>query len=108
MLGPYGYAIWLLCTLLEAAVVVCAIKKNALQRYLLLNVNMAASVLVSIARYNILSHCGFTSKEYLYFYYYSDSVLTITLSLRGRALSKSLLCRPGSHLCALGCCSKNA
>jgi len=81
VLGPYGYAIWLLCTLLEAAVLVCAIKKNALHRYLLLNVNMAASVLVSIARYNILSHCGFTSKEYLYFYFYSDSVLTITLYL---------------------------
>ena len=81
MLGPYGYAIWLVCTLLEAAVVVCAIKKNALRRYLFLNVNMAASVLVSIARYNILSHYGFTSKEYLYFYYYSDSLLTITLYL---------------------------
>src|SRR5260370_7322649 len=40
---------------------------------------MAASVLVSIGRYNYLSHYGFTSKEYLYFYYYSDSLLTIAL-----------------------------
>jgi len=60
-------------TLLECAVLVCAFKKNALRRYGLLNVYMAASVLVSIGRYNILSHYGFTSKEYLYFYYYSDS-----------------------------------
>ena len=81
MLGSYEYIIWLICTLLEAGVVVCAIRKNALRRYLLLNVNMAASVLVSIARYNILSHYGFTSKEYLYFYYYSDSLLTIVLYL---------------------------
>jgi hypothetical protein len=35
--------------------------------------------MVSIGRYNILSHYGFTSKEYLYFYYYSDALLTIAL-----------------------------
>src|SRR5258708_12918284 len=77
--GTYEYGVWLACTLLEIAVLVCAFKKDALRRYVLLNVYMAASVLVSIARYNILSHYGFTSKEYLYFYYYSDSLLTIAL-----------------------------
>jgi hypothetical protein len=40
---------------------------------------MAASVLVSVARYNILSHYGYASREYLYFYYYSDFLLTIAL-----------------------------
>jgi hypothetical protein len=79
VLGPYEYAVWLMCTVLESVVLVCAFKKNALRRYILLNIYMAASVLVSIARYNILSHYGFTSKEYLYFYYYSDSLLTIAL-----------------------------
>ncbi len=79
MLGPYEYVIWLLCTVLEAAVLVCAFKRNAIRRYLFLNVYMAASVVVSIARYDILRHYGFTSNEYLYFYYYSDSLLTIAL-----------------------------
>ncbi len=79
MLGPYEYVVWLMCTLLESAVVVCAYKKDALRRYILLNVYMAASVVFSIARYNIVHHYGFTSKEYLYFYYYSDSLLTIVL-----------------------------
>src|SRR5258708_27010185 len=68
-----------MCTLLECTVLVCAFKKNSLRRYFLLNVYMAASVLISIGRYNILSHYGFTWKEYLYFYYYSDSLLTIAL-----------------------------
>src|SRR5438045_4766212 len=68
-----------MCTLLETAVVVCAYKKDALRRYILLNVYMAASVVFSIARFNILNHYGFTSKEYLYFYYYSDALLTIVL-----------------------------
>lgn len=79
MLGPYQYFVWLVCTLLEATVLVCAFKKNAIRRYLFLNVYMAASVLFSLARYNILSHYGYSSKEYLYFYYYSDSLLTIAL-----------------------------
>jgi hypothetical protein len=79
VLGPYEYAVWLICTLLEAAVLVCAAKKNALRRYLLLNAYMAVSVVVSIARYNILSHYGYSSNEYLYFYYYSDFLLTIAL-----------------------------
>lgn len=79
MLGPYEYAIWLLCTILEAGVLVCAFKKNAVRRYLLLNVYMAASVVISVARFDILSHYGFRSNEYLYFYYYSDSLLTIAL-----------------------------
>ena len=79
MLSPYQYAVWFLCTILEAAVVVCAVKKNAFRRYILLNVYMAASVVLSIARYDILKHYGFSSKEYLYFYFYSDFLLTITL-----------------------------
>jgi hypothetical protein len=40
---------------------------------------MAASVVISIGRYEVLSHAGFTSPAYLYFYYYSDAVLTILL-----------------------------
>lgn len=79
MLGPYEYTVWFLCTVLEAFVLVAAARKKALRRYLLLNVYMATSVVASIARYNILSHYGFSSKEYLYFYYYTDSLLTIAL-----------------------------
>lgn len=79
MLGPYQYIVWLICTLLEAVVLVCAFKKNAFRRYLLLNVYMAASVVMSIARYDILTHYGYASKEYLYFYFYSDFLLTIAL-----------------------------
>ena len=77
MLSPYQYAVWFLCTILEAAVVVCAVKKNAFRRYILLNVYMAASVVLSIARYDILKHYGFSSKEFLYFYFYSDFLLTV-------------------------------
>jgi len=44
----------MLGALLEAGVVVCAVRKKALRPYLFLNVYMAASLFVSIGRYNIL------------------------------------------------------
>ena len=58
---------------------VCAIKKHALRRYFVLNLYMASLILSEIGRYKILTEYGFTSKQYLYFYYYSDAVLTIFL-----------------------------
>lgn len=58
---------------------VCALKRGTFRRYLILNLYMIASILVSAGRYRILAHYGYTSSEYLYFYYYSDALLTIFL-----------------------------
>ena len=81
MLGPLQYAVWFLCTLLEAAVVVCAIKRGAFRRYLFLNLYMSAEVVASVVRFEILHKYGFQSLTYAYFYYYSDALLTILLFL---------------------------
>jgi len=77
--GPVEYLIWSLCTLLEAAVVVCAIRRGAFRKYAFLNIYMATSVLVSLVRFNILEHYGLRSSQYVYFYYYTDALLTIFL-----------------------------
>jgi len=79
MPGPLDYCIWILCTLLEAGVVVCALTRGSFRRYLTLNMYMAASVAMSVGRYFVLSHYGFNSNQYFYFYYYSDAILTICL-----------------------------
>jgi len=79
--GSLGYAIWLLATLLEVAVVVCAIRRHCFGRYLCLNLYMVFSLLVSLVRYSVLSQFGLRSSQYLYCYYYSDAVLTILLYL---------------------------
>ncbi|HEY1424905.1 MAG TPA: hypothetical protein VGF20_15745 [Candidatus Acidoferrum sp.] len=42
---------------------------------------MAASALGELLRFRILFHYGFTSREYLYYYYYSDALLTVGLYL---------------------------
>lgn len=79
MPGPLQYSIWLICTLLEAGVVVCSVWRHSFRRYLTLNLYMGASCAVSIARFAVLSSHGMSSTEYIYFYYYSDALLTICL-----------------------------
>ena len=81
MPGTMQYAVWLIGALLEAAVVVCAIKRSAFRRYIFLNLYMASEVVASAIRFEILQHYGFTSLTYAYFYYYSDALLTILLFL---------------------------
>jgi hypothetical protein len=74
-----GYAIWFLATLLELSVVVCAVAKQSFRRYFFLNLYMAASFLVSVGRYLVLNQFGQQSAEYGYFYFYSDTLLTVFL-----------------------------
>lgn len=79
MPGPFAYCLWILCTLLEAGVVVCALARGSFRRYFTLNLYMAASVAMSIGRYFVLSRYGFNSNQYYYFYYYSDALLVICM-----------------------------
>lgn len=79
MPGPLEYCIWLICTLLEAGVVLCALGSKSFRRYFFLNLYMGASFLASVGRYQILARSGIASLEYAYFYYYSDALLTIGL-----------------------------
>jgi len=79
--GTMQYVVWLIGALLEAAVVVCAIRRSAFRRYFFLNLYMASEVVASAIRFEILKHYGFTSLTYAYFYYYSDALLTILLFL---------------------------
>ncbi|HKW62283.1 MAG TPA: hypothetical protein VJN89_07035 [Candidatus Acidoferrum sp.] len=75
----FEYCVWGICVLLEAAVVVTAVRSHAFRRYIFLNIYMASSCLVSVGRYQVLHRSGLHSLEYAYFYYYSDALLTIAL-----------------------------
>jgi hypothetical protein len=79
MPGPADYAIWFLGTLLEALVVVCALHRKLFKRYFFLNLYMLLDVLVSVGRFRVLLHDGWSSDTYAYFYFYSDALLTIVL-----------------------------
>jgi hypothetical protein len=75
----FDYCVWIICVLLETAVVVTAARRHALRRYIFLNIYMVSSLLVSVGRYHVLHRSGLSSPEYAYFYYYSDALLTIGL-----------------------------
>ena len=79
MLGPVDYLLWFLTALLEVSVAVCSLKRHSFRRYLALNVYMLGSLVVTILRFWVFSHYGFTSAQYLYFYFYSDALLTVGL-----------------------------
>ena len=76
-----AYVFWVLGSLLELSVVVCALSRHTFRRYLFLNLYMLLSVVISLARYEALHLFGWTSGQYKYIYYYSDAVLTIFLYL---------------------------
>lgn len=79
MPSTFEYCVWIICVLLETAVVVTAVRSRVLRRYIFLNIYMGASVFVSVGRYAVLHRSGLGSPEYAYFYYYSDALLTIGL-----------------------------
>lgn len=77
-----GWAIHLLDVLtaiLQASVVVLSLVRGCARRYLTINLYLAACTIVLFTRYYILYLHGLLSSEYIYFYYYSDALLTIGL-----------------------------
>ena len=79
MLGPTDYTLWCLSFLLEAGVVVCAFVRPDLRRYLSLTLYMLCAALVNVAQFVCLRNFGYQSHQYLYTYYYTESLLTISL-----------------------------
>lgn len=79
MLSPVDYALWVVGSLLEAIALVCAIRARAFKRYFTLVFYLAASLALGLGRYWILTNFGYSSHQYLYFFYYSDALLTICL-----------------------------
>jgi hypothetical protein len=51
VLGPADYVLWFLTAILEAGVVVCALKRRSFRRYLALNIYMLGSLVVTILRF---------------------------------------------------------
>jgi len=79
MPGPTGLIIWFLGTAFELMFVVCSLARNSFLRYFFLNLYLLLSTTVSIGRFFILWNYGVRSDEYMYFYYYSDALLTLAL-----------------------------
>jgi hypothetical protein len=79
MLGPIDYELWLLTILMELAGLVGLFKAKAFTRHFTIPLYIGSCLAVDVGRYIILSASGYTSAAYLYFYFYSECLITISL-----------------------------
>jgi hypothetical protein len=79
MLGPMDYTVWTAGFLLEVVVLVSAFAKSQVRRYLSIAMYMLCCGLVQCAHFYFLRKYGVSSKQYTYVYYYTESLLTISL-----------------------------
>lgn len=75
------YLLWAGCAIAEVLALYIAIECGQLRRFWDLYVYFGLCCITSVSRYVILRQSGLRSLEYAYFYYYSDAMLTIVLSL---------------------------
>jgi len=79
MPGPIDLIIGFLGTAFELLFVVCSLARKSFLRYFFLNLYLLLSTTVSIGRFFILWSYGQRSDQYMYFYFYSDALLTVAL-----------------------------
>src|SRR6202167_536888 len=79
MLGPLDYMIWLIGFLVEIGVVVYLITRKQAFRYFPICFYMLCDALVTWGQYYCVHHFGFESTTYVYFYYYTDSLLNVLM-----------------------------
>jgi hypothetical protein len=79
MPGSVELFIWYLGTAFELAFVVCSIVRKSFFTYFFLNLYMLLGVLAEIARWLAVVKYGVASKQYMYMYFYTDTLLTVVL-----------------------------
>lgn len=79
MLGPFDYLLWFLGPALQAYIVTLMVVRRDSVRYFTLAFYLFSAAALSAARFLVFQTYGLRSDAYLYFYYYSDTLLTIFL-----------------------------
>src|ERR1700674_3115391 len=78
-LGPVDYALLIADLSIEVCALAILLKKKALSQHFTLVLYLCASVAIGIGRYYVLKTDRFTTNTYLYFYFFSDALLSICL-----------------------------
>lgn len=81
------FAFWLLTTLVDGFVMYLFIRQGLFRRFIFLSLYFLLSVTISIARCIILLQFGLPSVEYVYGFYITDALLSISLFLSVSELS---------------------
>jgi hypothetical protein len=78
-LGPVDYLLLLADLLVEVCCLLFLFRRRAFSQHFTLVLYLSSSIAIGIGRYGIIKTAGFTSNAYLYFYFYSDALLTICM-----------------------------
>ena len=97
MLGPVDYLMPAFGFLAEVLAVVFLLRRGLAGRYFTLFLYLVTTFALGIARFLILFRFGLTSSEYIYFYYYSDTLLTICLFFALMGLYSPVFQEMGAH-----------
>lgn len=79
MLGPVDYTLFVLSFLAELYVVVCLLYRKQFAQYIPIVFYMLCSAFVTVGLFYSVRQFGPSSLTYVYFYYYTDSLLTILM-----------------------------
>lgn len=79
MPGLLDSTLWFLSAWAEAGALVCAYRGRALGKYFTLNLYLLACLLVTVGRYFIFLQFGYGSIQYGYYYFFTDTLLSICL-----------------------------
>jgi hypothetical protein len=88
MPGLLGYLIWITGPVLQAYVVVRAIKRKELLLYPAVNFYMLSACLITVVQMSVYQLYGFGSSQYFYSYYWGDSLLIVALYFAVKGLYK--------------------
>ncbi len=92
-MAPAELTLWLLATIVDGFVVFLCVRQKVISKFFFFSCYFAAAIVVSIGRFWVLARDGFSSAEYLHFYYYSEAVLAILLALAIWQISARLAAR---------------
>jgi len=79
MLTPLDYVTWVLGVVLYLGVSAITIRKREFLKYLVLNTYVLMTASCTVGEWLVYVKYGYTSAQYAYFFYYSESFLSILL-----------------------------
>ncbi len=91
MPSPAELTLWLLTALVEAFAVYLFLVQRLFRKFMLLTLYLLLCAIITASRLAVFYYFGSYSSEYAYFYYFSDSLLTVFLFLSISELSLRLL-----------------
>lgn len=79
MIGVYELVVLLVGPVLALGIVGVCLYQRCFLRYLLLNLYLLANVAFTAGGYYVITHFGYDSRQYFFFYYTGDALCNITL-----------------------------